>query len=86
MAVYEILCLSRTSRMDFISVFVAGIAGMSVVFDWLIISSPPVASPEFSGDLTRSSRDETVGVYDEIARSGSEVEGPSDGESYIPAA
>ena len=36
--------------------------------------------------LTRSSRDETVGVYNEIARSGSEVEDPSEAESYIPAA
>jgi len=50
------------------------------------MSNPPVASPGFSGDLTRSRRNETVGVYDEIARSGSEVKGPSDGESYIPAA
>jgi len=66
--------------------YVAGIAGMSGVFDWLIISSPPVASPEISGGSTRSSRDETVGICDKIARSGSEVEGPSEAESYIPAA
>ena len=85
MVVYEILHLSKTSCIDLISFFVAGIACMFGVFDWLIISSPPGASPEFGKDPTRSSRDETVGVYDEIARSGSEVEGPSEGVSYIPA-